>query len=171
MQYIYKQIEELMTNYGKIDILWLDFSFDEYKGEKWNATKLVKMIRKHQPHILLNSRLDINPGNSEEGRDFSGYGDFETPEMGIPENGLKDIYNNTIPWETCLTLNNSWGYSANDHEWKSAKLIIHSLVDAVSKYGNLLLNIGPDHQGNIPLQSKQILKKVGDWMRTNGESI
>ena len=70
-----------------------------------------------------------------------------------------------------MTLNNSWGYSSTDNEWKSSKLIIHSLVDAVSKNGNLLLNVGPDHQGNFPLQSKNILKEVGEWMRANGESI
>jgi len=171
IKYMHNQIKELMTNYGKIDVLWLDFSFDDYNGEKWKATELVKMIRKLQPDIILNSRLEENPGNSEKGRKFNGFGDFETPELGIPEIGLKDIYNNPIPWETCLTLNNSWGYSSTDNEWKSSKLIIHSLVDAVSKNGNLLLNVGPDHQGNFPLQSKNILKEVGEWMRANGESI
>ena len=171
LKYMHNQIEELMTQYGKIDILWLDYSFDDYNGEKWKATELIKMIRKHQPDIILNSRLDVNPGNSIKGRKFDGYGDFETPEMGIPEKPLKDEYGNYIPWETCLTLNNSWGYRSSDNEWKNSELIIHTLVDAVSKNGNLLLNVGPDAQGNIPFASKQILKEVGSWMKINGESI
>lgn len=171
LEYMHSQIKELMTEYGKIDILWLDYSFDEYSGEKWKATELVNMIRKYQPDIIINSRLKVNEGNSEKGRKFDGFGDFETPEQGIPEQGVKDIYGMPVPWETCLTLNNSWGYSATDNEWKSPELVVHSLVDAVSKNGNLLLNVGPDHNGNIPVQSKEILKEVGKWMNKNAESI
>ncbi len=171
LEYMHNQIEELMTQYGKIDILWLDYSFGEYSDEKWKATELVKMIKKHQPNIILNSRLLNNKGNSLKGRVLNKFGDFETPEMGVPEEPLYDIFGNSLPWETCLTLNNSWGYNANDNEWKSAKLVINTLVDAVSKSGNLLLNVGPDSQGNIPLSSKKILKEVGNWMSKNSTSI
>lgn len=171
LEYMHGQVKELMTKYGKIDILWLDYSFDDYSGEKWKAKELLKMIKQYQPDIIINSRLEVNAGNSQKGRDFSGYGDFETPEQGIPETGVKDIYGNPVPWETCLTLNNSWGYDATDNEWKSSELIIHSLTDAVSKGGNLLLNVGPDTHGNIPLPSKEILREVGRWMKKNGESI
>lgn len=171
LAYMHRQIEELMTGYGKIDILWLDYSFDEYHGEKWKAAELIKMIKKYQPDIILNSRLEQSAGNSLKGRAYGGYGDFETPEQGIPEAGLKDLYGQPIPWETCLTLNNNWGYAASDHEWKSSELIIHSLVDAVSKNGNLLLNVGPDAHGNIPMPSQQILKEVGEWMQNNSSSI
>ncbi len=171
LKYMHQQVEELMTQYGKIDILWLDYSFDDYQGQKWKASELVSMIRKYQPNIILNSRLEVNPGNSEKGRAFDGYGDFETPEQAIPEKGIINIYNQPIPWETCLTLNNNWGYAANDNEWKSPETIIHALVEVVSKNGNLLLNVGPDSQGNIPLPSKKILAEVGQWMNVNHESI
>ena len=171
LDYMHKQIEELMTKYGKIDILWLDYSFDEYSGEKWGASELIEMIRKHQPDIILNNRLVQNHGVSGEAREFTGYGDFETPEQGIPGKKLVDKYGNPIPWETCLTLNNSWGYRSTDEEWKSPELIIHALANCVSKNGNLLLNVGPDSQGTIPLESRKTLKAVGEWMQVNGESI
>ena len=171
LSYMFKQIEELMTQYGKIDILWLDFSFGEYNNEKWKAEELVRMIRKHQPGIILNNRLIINQGVSNMKREFTGYGDFETPEQGIPEKDLTDVYNNPIPWETCLTLNNNWGYSSTDTQWKSPEKIIHALVNSVSKNGNLLVNVGPDAQGTIPQKSVEILSEVGNWMSVNGESI
>jgi len=171
LDYMYKQIEELMTEYGKIDILWMDYSFGDYTGEKWGATELIKMIRKHQPEIILNNRLVVNHGVSTDAREFTGYGDFETPEQGIPDKKLVDKYDNDIPWETCLTLNNSWGFRSTDNEWKSPELIIHALANCVSKNGNLLLNVGPDSQGTIPLQSVKALRAVGKWMDKNGESI
>ena len=171
LKYMHQQVEELMTQYGKIDILWLDYSFGEYNGEKWKADELVKMIRKHQPDIILNSRLEVSQNASTKGRNYDGYGDFETPEQAIPNKGVKNIYQDPIPWETCLTLNNNWGFSARDNDWKSSKLIIHTMVDIVSKNGNLLLNVGPDAQGNIPIQSKNILTEVGKWMTINSESI
>ena len=171
LDYMHKQIEELMTQYGKIDVLWLDYSFDDYENEKWKAKELVEMIRKHQPDIILNNRLVANHGISSVARDFKGYGDFSTPEQGVPDKGLVDTYGNPIPWETCLTLNNSWGYNSTDTHWKSAELIIHTLVNCVSKNGNLLLNIGPDSQGTIPQQSVKTLNEVGNWMAVNGESV
>lgn len=171
LDYMHKQVEELMTNYGKIDILWLDYSFDDYQGEKWKAKELIKMIRKHQPDIIINNRLEVNHGVKDEARAFSGYGDFETPEQGIPTKKLVDKYGNNIPWETCLTLNNSWGFNSRDDDWKSSKLIINTLVNCVSKNGNLLLNVGPDSQGTIPEPSRKVLREVGEWMKINGESI
>lgn len=171
LEYMHNQIEELMTKYGKIDILWLDYSFDDYSGEKWGAGELIEMIRKHQPDIILNNRLVVNHGVSTDAREFSGYGDFETPEQGIPGKKLVDAYGNDIPWETCLTLNNSWGFRSTDEDWKSPELIVHALANCVSKNGNLLLNVGPDSQGTIPLESRKTLQAVGEWMKENGESI
>ncbi|HEY0055231.1 MAG TPA: alpha-L-fucosidase [Pedobacter sp.] len=171
LKYMHNQVEELMTRYGKIDILWLDYSFNEYSGQKWKAEELVKMVRKNQPGIILNNRLVVNEGVSSKERIFSGYGDFETPEMGVPEKALKDKYGKDIPWETCLTLNNSWGYSAHDQNWKSPELIVQTLVECVSKNGNLLLNVGPDAKGKIPQASVDVLSEVGKWMSRNSESI
>ncbi len=171
IQYMHNQIEELMTKYGKIDILWLDYSFGEYSDTKWKAKELVEMIKSKQPEIILNNRLIVNHGTSKKGRMISGYGDFDTPEQGVPDEGLVDNYGNPIPWETCLTLNNNWGYSSTDFQWKSPELIVQTLVNCVSKNGNLLLNVGPDAQGTIPEQSQKILKEVGEWMKIHHESI
>jgi alpha-L-fucosidase len=165
------QINELTTNYGKIDIMWFDYSFPGYYGEKWKAKELVKMVRANQPDIILNNRLEENAGVAGAARTMNEFGDFETPEQGIPENPLTDKYNNPVPWETCLTMNGVWGYSELDKNWKSPELIIHSLVNCVSKNGNFLLNVGPDPRGNFPVDCLNILSEVGKWMEKNSESI
>lgn len=171
LKYMHGQVEELVRNYGKIDIMWFDYSFDEYSGEKWKAKELLEMVRKYQPDILIDNRLTINQGTKNSTRSISSYGDFETPEQGIPEEGLLDKYGNPVPWETCMTLNNNWGYNEFDKNWKSPQLIIQCLVNCVSKNGNMLLNVGPDARGNIPAESVSILQEVGRWMDKNSESI
>jgi alpha-L-fucosidase len=171
LKYMHGQVEELTKNYGKLDIMWFDFSFGEYSGEKWKANELVKMIRANQPGIILDNRLTVNHGVELEQREISQLGDFETPEQGIPEAPLVDKYNNPIPWETCMTMNGAWGYNESDKNWKSPELIVHSLVNCVSKNGNMLLNVGPDPRGNFPADCVNILAEVGKWMDKNGESI
>ena len=171
LKYMHGQVEELVRDYGKLDIMWFDYSFDQYSGEKWKARELVNMVRKYQPDIILDNRLEINQGTASGQRTVSFLGDFETPEQGIPDAPIIDKYGNPIPWETCLTLNNNWGYTENDKNWKSPELVIQTLVNCVSKNGNLLLNVGPDARGNIPEESICILKEVGSWMTKNGESI
>lgn len=170
LRYMHGQIEELTTQYGTIDILWMDFSYDEMSGEKWESTRLVDMIRQNQPGIIINNRLQGSGEGTIGLRDFY-IGDFDTPEQGIPEEEPHDEFGNPMRWETCLTLNNNWGYALTDNNWKSPTLVIHTLIDCVSKNGNLLLNVGPDGRGNIPPESVAILKEVGKWMRLNGESI
>jgi alpha-L-fucosidase len=171
IKYMHGQVEELVKNYGKLDIMWFDYSFDEYSGEKWKAKELLEMVHKYQPGIILDNRLEINAGTATTGRMLSNYGDFETPEQGIPDAPILDKYGNPIPWETCLTLNNNWGYAELDKNWKSPELIIQTLVNCVSKNGNLLLNVGPDARGNIPDESIRILGEVGKWMEKNSESV
>lgn len=171
LTYMHGQVEELVKNYGKLDIMWFDYSFKEYSGEKWKAKELVQMVRKYQPEIILDNRLEIHEGSSTKMRMVGTLGDFETPEQGIPDLPLTDKYGNSVPWETCLTMNGVWGYSEFDTNWKSPELIVHSLVNCVSKNGNLLLNVGPDARGNIPAESVRILGEVGDWLSKNGESI
>lgn len=171
LKYMHGQVEELTKNYGKLDIMWFDYSFPGYYGEKWKAKELVKMIRTNQPSIILDNRLEESAGVTGNQRTISELGDFETPEQGIPEQPLVDKYNNPIPWETCLTMNGVWGYSEQDKNWKTPELIIHSLVNCVSKNGNLLLNVGPDPRGNFPAVCVNILSEVGKWMDKNGESI
>lgn len=171
LEYMHGQVKELMTNYGKIDILWLDFSYDDMSGERWKAAELVNMCRKYQPDILINNRL------GGDGADLKGVGpkidagDFTTPEQIIPPYGLKDRDGKPITWEACITLNNHWGYCAADKDYKSAKQVIRGLVECVSKDGNLLLNVGPDAKGIIPGESVEILEEVGRWMDKNSESI
>jgi len=171
LKYMHGQVEELVKNYGKLDIMWFDYSFDEYSGEKWKAKELVNMIHKYQPAIILDNRLQTHEGTSSKQRMVGELGDFETPEQGIPDVPLVDKYGNSIPWETCLTLNGSWGYNHYDKNWKSPELVVNCLVNCVSKNGNLLLNVGPDARGNIPAESLSILSEVGKWMEKNGESI
>ena len=167
VEYMHKQVRELLTNYGKIDIMWFDYSFGEYSGDKWKATELVKMVRELQPGIIIDNRLGGNM-HLENPEVFAG--DFEGPEQVIPHDGIYDELGRPIPWEACITLNNNWGYSTNK-DYKSAQDVIHALVNVVSKGGNLLLNVGPDAKGNIPDWSLDILSEVGDWMDLNGESI
>jgi alpha-L-fucosidase len=169
LKYMHGQIQELTTQYGKLDIMWFDFSYGEMKGEKWKAKELVQMVRKNQPGIILNNRLS-GDGTGRIG-DADALGDFETPEQGVPDSIRLDSKGVPVAWETCLTLNNNWGYHSTDNEWKTPELIVHTLVNCVSKGGNLLLNVGPDGRGRIPEASANILRQVGAWMSRNGESM
>jgi alpha-L-fucosidase len=166
-EYLHGQVRELLTNYGKIDMIWFDFSYDKMSGEKWHAKKLVKMVRELQPHIIMDDRL-IAGHFKPQG---IGLGDYSTPEQQIPQSGVTDVKGKPIPWEACMTLNNHWGYHANDDEYKSAQQVVRGLVECVSKGGNMLMNVGPDARGAIPEASIEILEEVGDWMFENGKSI
>ncbi|QGG54872.1 alpha-L-fucosidase [Paenibacillus sp. FSL W8-1187] len=171
---MHAQVRELLTGYGKLDIMWFDFSYDDMRGEKWRATELMTMIRELQPQIIVDNRLEASgeEGGSICSRTPSFFsGDFASPEQIIPPQGITDEDGRPIPWEACMTLNNNWGYAANDHAYKSAKTVIRKLVECVSKNGNLLLNVGPDAKGEIPRRSLSVLAEVGAWMRRNGESV
>jgi len=168
LDYMHGQVRELLTNYGKIDIMWFDFSYDDMTGEKWRATELVRMIRSIQPDIIIDNRLggDIRAAEPEEYA-----GDFYSPEQIIPPGGIVDANGASIPWEACITLNDNWGYHSADREYKSASQVIRTLVECVSKNGNLLLNVGPDAKGEITRESLDVLAEVGEWLRLNGDSI
>ncbi len=144
LEYMHKQVEELITHYGTIDFLWFDFSYWHMKGEAWEATKLVEMIRSHQPSILINNRLG---GNMFTENPDTFCGDFASPEQMIPQNHIVDYYGRPLPWEACITLNDSWGFVADDRNWKSSEFVIQTLVNCLSKSGNLLVNVGPDARG------------------------
>ncbi|KQL52929.1 alpha-L-fucosidase [Heyndrickxia shackletonii] len=168
ISYFHGQVKELLTNYGKIDILWFDFSYDDMSGEKWRATELVKMIRSIQPDVLIDNRLG---GNILAAEPEIYAGDFYSPEQIIPVGGIVNSVAKPIPWEACITLNDHWGYHSKDVNYKSPQQVIRTLVECVSKNGNLLLNVGPNAKGEIPQQSLEILKEVGKWMKQNGASI
>ena len=174
LDYMHGQVRELLTNYGRIDLMWLDFSYDDKTGEAWRATELTRMARQLQPGIILNSRLESSGSSygsllTDEPSEISG--DFTCPEQIIPAQGLRTPSGRKVPWECCATMNNNWGYCAADQEYKSADVIVRKLVECVSKDGNLILNVSPDARGNIPARQQSILHEVGNWMALNGESI
>lgn len=168
VDYLHAQVNELMTEYGDVDILWWDYSSEEVQGESWRAKELIASVKKHQPNIIMNNRLYAKVetgGVSGDGFDLK-QGDFITPEQKIPSNGIKGV-----DWETCMTMNGTWGYSRHDHDWKSTQSLIRNLVDVASKGGNYLLNVGPKADGTIPEESINRLKAVGDWMKVYGEAV
>jgi alpha-L-fucosidase len=151
VEYTHGLIRELMTNYGKIDVLWYDVAWPlDAKG--WESERMNKMVFELQPDIIVNNRNKLT-------------GDFSTPEQKIvAETGGR-------AWESCMTLNDSWGYQRADDNWKSSKTVVRNLITCVRDGGNYLLNIGPKPDGSIPEPSVQVLTEVGQWMAVNGETI
>jgi alpha-L-fucosidase len=147
------QVKELLTNYGEIAVLWWDTPTNMTDA---TAIKLQDQL-KFQPNIITNDRL--------KRPNFPG--DTRTPEQKIP--GADEVDNND--WETCMTMNGTWGFRTSDNKWKSAKTLIQNLCDIASKGGNYLLNVGPKPDGNFPEPSIQSLKTIGEWMKVNGEAI
>jgi alpha-L-fucosidase len=144
------QVKEILTNYGDLVVLWWD---TPYNMNRERADMLQPLINL-QPGILTNNRL---------GGEYRG--DFTTPEQHIPATGLD------YDWETCMTMNDTWGFKSYDDNWKSTEMLIRNLVDIASKGGNYLLNVGPTAEGEIPQPSVERLKAIGEWMNVNGESI
>lgn len=147
------QVKELLTNYGDVAVIWWDTPTnmtDEF------ARKLNDLL-KLQPNIITNDRL--------KRPNFAG--DYKTPEQKIPN--LSEL--DGKDWETCMTMNGTWGYKSYDHKWKSPETLIHNLIDIASKGGNYLLNVGPNAEGEFPQESIASLKKMGEWMKVNGEAI
>lgn len=149
--YTHGLIRELLTNYGKIDVLWYDVAWPlDAKG--WESERMNKMVFELQPDIIVNNRNKLT-------------GDFSTPEQKIVAE------TNGRAWESCMTLNDSWGYQRADDDWKSSKTIVRNLIKCASGGGNYLLNIGPKPDGSVPEESVQVLNEVGRWMDTNGATI
>ena len=174
LTYMHNQVREICTNYGKIDLLWFDFSYDELRGEAWKGTELINMVRSLQPDVVIDNRLEVSGegyGSLASGNPAPYPGDFVSPEQMIPPNGIQDVNGKDIAWEACVTMNNNWGYHATDRYFKPASMLIKKLVECVSKGGNLLLNVGPDAKGNIPEESLERLAVIGKWMKKNGDSI
>ena len=175
LEYLHSQVGELMANYGQVDILWWDYSAQDFQGDAaWRASDLMRMVRAQQPQIIMNNRLFRIPEAGWSGMGTASYtprldpeyGDFITPEQHIPATGMPGV-----DWETCMTLNTTWGYSAHDHAWKSEATLIHNLVDIASKGGNYLLNIGPTGDGSIPEETMKAFHAIGAWMQVNHEAI
>ncbi len=149
VDYTHGLVRELCTNYGKLDILWYDVAWP-LSPEGWESVKMNKMVRQLQPDILINNRAKIPE-------------DFTTPGQKITATAE--------PWESCMTMNDSWGYQRADDDWKPPKTIVRNLVTCAQGYGNYLLNIGPKADGSIPQESIEILGSTGRWMDTHNELI
>lgn len=145
------QVKEILSKYGDIDILWWDTPKDMTKAR---AEKFIPILKEH-PNLITNNRL---------GGGFKG--DTETPEQFVPSTGFPGRN-----WETCMTMNDTWGYKSYDTNWKSSKVLIRNLIEIVSKGGNFLLNVGPTAEGEIPQASIERLAEMGKWIRTNKQSV
>ena len=172
--YMRNQLTELLTNYGKIDILWLDFSYThpdpasvkpwmQHGGGKgkneWESEKLISLVRSLQPNIIINNRADLEQ-------------DLWTPEQyqvlswpKHPKTGER------VTWEACQTFSGSWGYHRDEKSWKSPRMLIEMLINTVCIGGNLLMNVGPTSRGNFDKRADAALEVFGEWMRLNGRSI
>lgn len=162
-EYLFGQTRELLTGYGKVDILWYDFSVgksDRFPGkgrDTWHSEELIRLVRDLQPGILLNDRLDIDQ-------------DIKTPEQVQPREWVR-VNGKPVVWEACQTFSGSWGYYRDEESWKSVDLLVRMLVDSVSKGGNLLLNVGPTGRGEFDSRALDRLEGIGRWMRLHQRSI
>jgi alpha-L-fucosidase len=164
-QYLKDQVRELMTNYGKIDVLWLDWSWD--KGAKhgkrdkdWDAVNLLKMVRQLQPGIIVNNRLGLE--------DYADGADFVTPEQ-VSTKELEP-YKGKV-WETCQTFSGSWGYYRDENTWKTHRQLLDLLITSVSNGGNLILNVGPTARGEFDYRATNALDSMSYWMHANNKAI
>jgi alpha-L-fucosidase len=151
VEYTHGLIRELLTNYGKIDVLWYDVAWPlDAKG--WESIRMNQMVFELQPEIVVNNRNKLT-------------GDFSTPEQRIvAETGGR-------AWESCMTMNDSWGYQAADDNWKNSRTILRNLITCARDDGNYLLNIGPKPDGSIPEPSVRALREAGEWLQTNSHTI
>ena len=150
-KYLKAQLTEILTEYGPIDLLWFDGGW-ERSNEDWNSKDIGDHIRSLSPDTLINDRLFTQ-------------GDFRTPEQWIPPKPLPE------PWECCMTMNYSWAYVPSDTAFKTTYEILRTLIEVVSRGGNLLLNIGPRGDGSLVPEERSIMVEVGKWMNVNKESV
>ena len=180
-EYVFNQVRELLTNYGKIDILWFDFTYPtmesirneynefairDYKewmpwtnSETWDSENLVKMIRQINPGIIINDRLGFPQ-------------DVRTPEQSIALDWpLYKGTNEKAVWESCQTFSGSWGYFRDEMSWKTPDALLRLLINCVSKGGNLIMNVGPTSRGYFDARANKALEAYGEWMKYNSRSV
>jgi alpha-L-fucosidase len=167
--YMREQVRELLTNYGKIDIIWFDFSYPDRasstglpgKGRNdWQSEALLSLVRELQPEIVVNNRLDLPPEQA----------DVYTPEQFQPRQWMH-VDGKPVVWETCQTFSGSWGYHRDETTWKSPEQLIQMLVNSVACGGNLLMNVGPTARGTFDDRALSALQVYGDWMKLHSRAI
>jgi alpha-L-fucosidase len=149
VDYIHGQLRELMTNYGKVDVLWYDMPVP-LDAEGWRSVEMNEMVFKLQPDIVINNRNLLA-------------GDFSTPEQSTRAT--------QGDWEACMTINDSWAYLAGDNNWKSPQQLVQNLAECARDGGNYLLDIGPRADGSVPEPSASRLKAIGNWLQRNGDAV
>ena len=162
-EYLHNQVRELLTNYGKIDVIWFDFSYPGENGkghEDWGSKELLDMVYSLQPDIIVDDRLDFPNPNA-----------IVTPEQYVPAEGFRDADGNPRAWEGCQTFSGSWGYFRDETSWKTPKMCIEMLIDHVSRGGNLLMNVGPTSRGYFDARATARLDAYAEWMKYNSRSI
>jgi alpha-L-fucosidase len=166
-----EQVTELLTNFGTIDIIWFDFSYPgrTYKGmpgkgrDDWQSLELLKLVRRLQPDIIVNNRLDLD-------LDTDAMPDVTTPEQYTPR--TPPLINGREPtWEMCHTFSGSWGYYRDEESWKSPEQLIQILIDGVALGGNLLMNVGPTARGTFDQRAVDALEAYAQWMRLHSRAI
>jgi alpha-L-fucosidase len=166
LDYMKQQLKELLETCDP-EVLWFDGEWCDWYTEE-DARDVYAFLRKLKPQLIINNRVGKGrqgmAGMNKGDREYAG--DFGTPEQEIPATGLPGV-----DWESCMTMNDTWGYKKNDHNWKSSQTLIRNLIDIASKGGNYLLNVGPTAEGVIPAASVERLGDIGRWMKINGESI
>jgi len=164
--YLKPQIKELVENYGPLGVLWFDGEWVKDWTEPMGRD-MYNYVLELQPNIIINNRVGKGRKGLEGFSDSNEpVGDFGTPEQRIPPKGLPGVN-----WETCMTMNDTWGYKSYDDNWKSTEELLRKLADIASKGGNFLLNVGPTADGLIPEPSVERLAAVGRWLEVNSESI
>lgn len=165
LDYMKAQLKTLVTRYDPA-VLWFDGEWVDWWTEE-DGKDLYNYVRSLKPGILINNRVGKGRQGMQGLNKGPGYaGDFGTPEQEIPPTGLPGV-----DWESCMTMNDSWGFKSYDDNWKSSETLIRNLIDVASKGGNYLLNVGPTAEGRIPEPSVDRLREIGKWIQVNGESI
>jgi alpha-L-fucosidase len=166
VKYLKGQLKEIVEAYDP-GILWFDGEWEK----SWTAERgddLWKYLRELSPKMIINNRIGKGRGGmSGMDTEGKGAGDYGTPEQEIPEAG----FGPGVYWESCMTMNNHWGYNKLDQKWKPTKTLVYNLIDCASKGGNYLLNVGPTAEGLIPQESLDRLAEMGKWMEVNGEAV
>jgi len=166
VNYLHAEIEELLTHYGDVGVLWFDGEWENTWTRELGIA-LADKCRSLAPHLIINSRVAPKQSSGLNAKLAKAeIGDFSTPEQEIPDRGIPGV-----DWESCVTMNGNWGYNRVDHNFKSVPKLVGMLIETASKGGNLLLNVGPTGEGLVPPESVDRLEGIGRWMAVHAEAI